>query len=132
MKALNPYLTFDGNAREAMQFYAGAFRAELHVSDAREMPNCPPAHAGKVLHARLEGGPLLLMASDNLSDRVFDPGNNIWLSLDCSTAEEQTRLFGALSDGGTVVMPLQDTFWAAHFGMLIDRFGIHWMLNLEG
>ena len=92
MKALNPYLTFDGNAREAMLFYADAFRAELHITNASEMPNCPTADANKVLHARLEGGPLLLMASDNLSTNPFHPGNNVSLSLDCSTAEEQTRL----------------------------------------
>lgn len=131
MKALNPYLIFNGNAREAMQFYANVFGGQLHISSASEMPDCPAADADKVLHARLEGGPLLLMASDNLSADRFEPGNNIALSLDCSTAEEQARHFAALSEGGSVTMPLQDTFWGAHFGMLTDRFGLHWMLNLD-
>ena len=131
MKGLNAYLTFDGNARDAMQFYAGVFRAELHITDGSEMPGCPPAQADKVLHARLEGGPILLMASDNMSENPSQRGNNVSLGLDCSTAEEQARLFAALSEGGTVTMPLQDTFWGAHFGMLTDRFGMHWLLNLD-
>lgn len=131
MKSLTPYLIFNGNAREAMQFYAEALGGDLHISNAEEMPNSSPEHAGKVLHASIHSNTINLMASDNMASAPSQPGNNVWLTIDCSTADEQARLFDTLSTGGTITMPLQDTFWGAHFGMFIDRFGHHWMLNLD-
>ncbi len=131
MKSLTPYLIFNGNAREAMQFYADVLHADLRVSSGGDMPNCSEANKDKVLHASLSSGAVNLMASDDMSNNPFQIGNNVWLTIDCSTAEEQTRLFDALSASGSVSMPLQDTFWGAHFGMLTDRFGVHWMFNLD-
>lgn len=131
MKSLTPYLIFDGNAREAMQFYADALHAELRISSGGDMPNCSEANKDKVLHASLSSNTVNLMASDHMANTPFEAGNNVWVCIDCSTAEEQTRLFEALSAGGSISMPLQDTFWGAHFGMFTDRFGLHWMLNLD-
>ena len=131
MKALVPYLTFAGNCREAMTFYADALQAKLDIMDASQMPNCPEAQRHHVLHAKLQSGAMQLMASDNLSDRPTHMGNNVSISVDCTSADEQQRFFTMLSDGGEVSMPLQDTFWGAHFGMLTDRFGVHWMFNLD-
>ncbi len=132
MKSLTPYLLFNGNARDAMQFYADALHADLRISNGADMPNCSEANKDKVLHASLSSGVINIMASDYMtSDPPFQAGNNISVCIDCSTMEEQTRLFDALSTGGTVTMPLGDTFWGARFGIFVDRFGIHWMLNLD-
>ena len=131
MKSIVPYLTFDGNGREAMELYAKVFEAQLDVADASQMPDCPEANKNKMLHARLHSGTVELMASDNFSDRPTSMGNNVWVSVDCSTAAEQERFFSMLSDSGEIRMPLQDTFWGARFGMLTDRFGVHWMFNLD-
>ena len=131
MKSIVPYLIFDGNGREAMELYAKVFEAHLDLVDASQMPNCPEANKHKLMHARLHSGTVELMASDNLSDRPNMMGNNVWVSVDCASSAEQERFFSMLSDSGEVGMPLQDTFWGAHFGMLTDRFGVHWMFNLD-
>ncbi len=132
MRSLNTYLTFDGNCREAMTFYATALDAPVDIMDASQGP-CAPEDAGRVLHARMVKGNLRLMASDTMSMTPYklQPGNNFSLSLDCDDAEEQDTVFARLAEGGAVRMPLQDTFWGARFGMLTDRFGIQWMFNFD-
>lgn len=130
MKAINSYLMFNGNCREAMEFYAKAFGGELHVMTWAEAPQPPTEGADLVMHSRLTSGSVLLMASDTPGDRPPTPaGRNVGLSIECSSREEEERLFAALSEGGTVMMPLQDTFWGAFYGMLTDKFGIWWMLD---
>ena len=133
MKSLDPYLTFDGNCREAMTYYAEALDAHVDLMDASQGP-CAPEDAGRILHARLLKGNLRLMASDTMSTSGRGKpviGNNFQLSLDCESAEEEDAVFAKLVDGGVVRMPLQDTFWGARFGMLTDKFGIEWMLNFD-
>jgi PhnB protein len=71
------------------------------------------------------------MASDTMPGMPFAQGNNFSVTIDCESVEEIDRCFAALSEKGKVTMPLQKTFWAPRFGMLTDRFGINWMLNLE-
>ena len=133
MKELVTYLTFDGNAREAMTFYAAALGGELHVMMAGDSGQSSGDEADRVMHAKLgfKGGSI--MASDTFKrmPMAYEPGNNFALSLDCDSAEEQQRLFDALVAGGTVTMPLGDTFWGARFGMLKDKFGIAWMFNFD-
>ena len=131
MKSIVPYLIFDGNCRDAMTFYAEVLQAEINVFDASQMPDCPEANKDKVMHARLHSGTVELMASDSLSDRTTEMSHNLWVSVDCTSAAEQERFFSMLGEGGEIRMPLQDTFWGAHFGMLTDRFGVHWMFNRE-
>lgn len=131
MKAIQAYLTFNGNCREAMESYAHALGGELNVSTYAQAPGAPPAEgADRVMHARLTGGSAILMASDMPPGRNMVQGDSVQLSIACESREEQERIFAALSDGASITMPLQDTFWGSHFGMLTDRFGVRWMLDL--
>ena len=132
MKTLNTYLNFDGNAREAMEFYKACLGAELQIMAFGDTPMQVPAGAEKrVMHARLTKGPLTLMASDTMPGMPFQHGNNFSLAIECETPEEVDKIFAALSTGGKVTMPVQETFWAKRFGMLTDKFGVNWMLDLE-
>lgn len=131
MKALNNYLNFDGNAREAMEFYKACLGAELQIMAFGDTPMQVPAGAEKrVMHARLTKGPLTLMASDTMPGMPFQQGTNFALAIECETPQEVDQLFAALSAGGKVTMPVQETFWATRFGMLTDKFGVSWMLDL--
>ena len=137
MKGINTYLNFDGNCREAMMFYAKCLGGDLQIAPFSEMPGeqLPGGHLkdakDRIMHARLGSGTTTLMVSDTMPGMPFQPGNNFSVSIQCESIEEIERLFKALSDKGSVTMPLQDTFWGARFGMLKDRFGIHWMFNFE-
>src|SRR5262249_13664798 len=93
----------------------------------------PQEAKDRVMHARLtKGGSILLMASDTMPGAPFQPGTNFSMSIACQSEEEADQLFGALAEGGEGTMPLADMFWGGYFGMLKDRYGIHWMLNDEG
>jgi len=134
MKEITAYLNFDGNTREAMEFYKTCLGAELAIMTFADSPmkaQVPPGSEKRVMHARLTKGPLKLMASDTMPGMPFQQGNNFSLALDCETPQETEKLFTALSAGGKVIMPLQETFWATRFGMLTDKFGLNWMLDLE-
>jgi PhnB protein len=136
MKPLTPYLFFAGNAREAMEFYKDCFDGKLEVMTYADAPKDaypegkkPPQEAmDKVMHACLTTGDLILMASDNPMGAPV-VGDNISISIQPKDIPETERLFKALSAGGEVTMPLADTFWSAHFGVLKDKYGFHWMLN---
>jgi PhnB protein len=131
MKEIVTYLTFNGNCREAMNFYTDALDAELNIMDGDRAPGVPPEFAERVLHARLHKGSCTLMASDSMLAKPATVGNNFSVSIDCESEKEQDQLFAALGEGGTVTMPLQQTFWGARFGMLTDKFGVNWMFNFD-
>ena len=136
MNQVNAYLNFDGNCREAMQFYANSFGAELQIMDFSQAPpemqqNIPAEAKKRILHARLSKGPLVLMASDCPPGMPLKTGDNFYIAVACDTTQEIDRLFGALSQNGKVGMPLGETFWAHRFGMLTDQFGTNWMLSLN-
>jgi PhnB protein len=134
MKEIITYLMFDGNTREAMTFYAKAFGAELQIMPFSDMPDMPEAAKSakdRVMHARLAKGSTLLMASDTMPGHPFQQGNNFSISVQCESVQEIDKLFAALGEKGQITMPLQQTFWAARFGMLKDQFGVAWMFNLE-
>ena len=134
---VQPYLFFDGKCEEALDFYRKALDAKV-VSLMRFKENPEPAQPGmippgsenKVMHASFRIGETTLMASDgrNTGHPAFQ---GISLTLTAANDAEADRLFAALLDGGKVQMPLQQTFWAVRFGMLVDRFGIPWMVNCE-
>jgi PhnB protein len=125
MKEMNAYLNFDGNCREAMEFYAKCLDGELEITPFS-------ATESRIMHARLsKGSTTLWMASDVPPGMALHPGNNVSMAIQCESLPEIEKLFGALAEKGNVRMPLQDTFWGARFGMLTDQFGIHWMLNFE-
>jgi PhnB protein len=135
MAHLDAYLFFDGNCAEAMRFYERVFRGRLEVlqtygeSPARE--DVAPDREQRIMHARLVLDGRALMGSDAVSEEPFEGIRGFALSMNYDTVEEAQRVFGELSDGGTVQMPLQQTFWAEAFGMLVDRFGTPWMVNVN-
>lgn len=136
MTTLNPYLSFDGQAREAMNFYRSVLGGELTISTFGESGmSQDPAQADLVMHARLstEGG-LHLMAADTPEGMPYNPGDNVSISLSGS-AEEEAELRGyydRLVEGASNVLPLERAPWGDHFGMCTDRFGIGWMVNIAG
>ena len=135
---VQPYLFFSGNCEEALEFYKKALGAEVQVMMRyKESPEPPPADkvpanwGDKIMHARLSIGDQVLMASDAPADRSDGTMKGFSASLNVDSAAEAERIFQALAQGGTVKMPIQQTFWAIRFGMLVDRFGTPWMVNCE-
>jgi PhnB protein len=130
-----PYLNFDGNCEEAMAAYADALDGELECCmyfEGSEAENHVPDHwHGKVLHAQLKIGPWTLMACDAPPGMYTKPqGMHVQITVD--NAADAEKIYAALSQGGTVTMKLERTFWAERFGMWVDRFGIPWMINFQG
>ena len=138
MKAVNPYLNFNGNCEAAFEFYKSVFGGEFAtVMRFKETPaevmEVPAGEAEKIMHMALPiGQGTMLMGSDvpqSMGQAIT--GTNFNLSLQPESEEEATRLFNALSADGKVTMPLQKTFWNATFGMCIDKFDIQWMVNYD-
>jgi PhnB protein len=131
MKAAIPYLFFNGNCRDAMNFYKQCFGGTVELisyGDAPPNQNCDNAPKDQIMHASLSSHAFSLMASDNPKS-IPAQGDNIDLFVECDSRAELQQLFQALSAGGAIRMPLADTFWGSHFGMLTDKYGIHWMLS---
>jgi PhnB protein len=129
---VQPYLFFDGRCEEAIDFYRNALGAEVEMlMRYKEAPDPPPsgAHAGyedKIMHANLRiGDGSVLMSDDCMGHPHFE---GFALTLTAGDAEEAARQFAALADGGTVAIPLGQTFFSPAFGMLADRFGVRWMV----
>ena len=132
MKDMISYLNFDGRTREAMQFYHRCLGGELLLSSFSDVKmDVPPEAKDRIVHSKLTVGSSTLMASDTLPGMPFQPGSNFHICVGCQSAEETERLFAALGDKGKVTMPLQDMFWGARFGMVVDQFGVSWMFNYE-
>lgn len=130
MKAIQPYLFFNGNCLEAMQLYADALGTKVHMMNYGQQPNCPDADKDRVMHADLRAPDgSALMASDAPSSSPVPEGGNFNISIACDSAEEQDRIFAAPGEGGKVHQPSQNTFWGARSGMLRDKFGVGWMLS---
>jgi PhnB protein len=131
---LNPYVIYDGQCEAAFRLYERCLGGKLEMLTHAESPMADQAPAGwgkKIMHARLEVDGWVLMGSDAPPGHHETPqGFSVTLGVD-SPAEAE-RVFNGLAEGGTVRMPLQKTFWAASFGMLVDRFGTPWMINCEG
>ena len=129
---LNPYLSFRDNAREAMEFYRSVLGGTLTISTFAEFhASEDPAEADKVMHAMLESEDgLVLMAADTPNSMEYEAGSSISLSLSGDDPERLRALWDGLSDGGTVVMPLEPAPWGDSFGMLTDRYGTAWMVNI--
>jgi len=128
---LNPYIGFDGTAREAMEFYKGVFGGELTVNTFGEFGSQGSPDADKIMHSQLETDRgFTLMASDTPSEMGRTPGDNITISLSGEDGGELRGYWEKLSDGGNVTMPLEKQMWGDEFGMVTDRFGIPWMVNI--
>lgn len=133
---LNPYLGFRDNAREAMEFYRSVFGGELTVSTFGDFQaSDDPAERDKVMHSQLETpGGLVLMAADTPSSMPFTPGDNFSVSLS-GGQDSDAELRGyweKLAEGGTVVEPLAVAPWGDAFGMVTDKFGTLWLVNIAG
>jgi PhnB protein len=132
MKEVSTYLTFDGNCRQAMEFYKRCLGGELYLMPFSEAPGEMPKDAkDRIMHANLRNGSIALMASDRWGDHPYQTGNNFAICIAPESLAETEKLFAELGEKGTVTMALQDTFWGARFGTLVDQFGIHWMFNFE-
>lgn len=133
---LNPYISFQDNARDAITFYGSVFGGELNISTFGDyQASQDPAEADKVMHAMLETpGGLTLMAADTPDGMPFNPGDNISVSLSGEAADESELrgYWDKLVDGGTVTVPLETAPWGDTFGMCVDRFGIGWLVNIAG
>ena len=131
MKFINAYLIFDGNCKEVMEFYAKCLGANLETVPFSQAPGTPKEAADRTIHAKLSKGDAVLMASDNMPGMKVVLGDNVQINIQCESNDEIERFFAGLSEGGKVKLPLQDMFWGAKFGMLTDKYGIHWMFNYE-
>lgn len=135
MTLINAYLNFSGNCREAMNFYKECLGGELNMQTVEGSPietQCPAAMKHHILHASLAKDDLLLMGSDMQEPgEGFTKGNNIALSLNCSSEEEIKTFFSNLSKEGKVSHALTEQFRGATFGVLTDKYGIRWMLNYD-
>ena len=131
---VNPYLTFNGQCKDAFKFYEQVLGGKILFSMtwgespmAKEMP---PGTGDFIMHTTLDAGGSLLMGADAPPGRYEKP-QGISVSLHLKDAAEGERVFNKLAENGNVQMPFQKTFWAAGFGMCVDRFGIPWMVNCE-
>jgi PhnB protein len=133
MPQLNAYLSFDGNCAEAMRFYEktlnGKLEALLTFAQTPVADQTPAEDANKVMHALLLIDGQALMAADAPSGMTGEPMKGCALALTYDTADEAKRIFDALGEGGKITMPFNPSFWADGFGMVDDRFGIHWIVN---
>jgi PhnB protein len=129
---LNPYISFAGNARQAMEFYKGVFGGTLSVNTFGEFGAPDPADADKIMHSRLEtDNGFVLMGADTPPGMEHNPGNNIAVSLSGDDGDELRGYWEKLSGGGTVSVPLEKQMWGDEFGMCLDQFGIGWMVNIS-
>jgi PhnB protein len=128
---LNPYISYNGNAREAFEFYKGVFGGELAMNTFGEYGASESPDADKIMHAMLEApNGFTLMGSDTPAELEFKPGTTMSVSLSGDDGDELRGYYEKLSDGGTVTMPLEKQMWGDEFGMVIDQFGVSWMVNI--
>jgi len=132
---MNPYLSFGGDCEAAFKFYEESLDGKLgeifRYAGTPVSEQVPADWQNKVMHGSMTIGEQVLMGADIAPDRYEKP-QGFSLSLQIKSATHSERIFQLLAKDGTVVMPLQKTFWAARFGMLVDRFSIPWMINCEG
>ena len=132
---MQAYLTFDGTCAEAFAFYAKALDGKITFSHTfGESPmaaDVPKAFHDRIMHSSLDAMGLTLMGSDGMPNQPHEGFKGFTLSVQGKTVDDGQRLFKALAEGGQVTMPFAPTFWAKGFGMLVDRFGVPWMVNCE-
>ena len=134
MIGIKPYISFKGNCEEAINFYKERLGGEvLFMQRYGESPMAGKGPDEKIMHTSIKIGDSVIMACDNVFEEQNPTtvGNNISLAIGGDDVVAADTMFEKLSDGGTVTMPMQETFWAQRFGMLVDKFGINWMFNVE-
>src|SRR5437588_556955 len=130
MLGINPYISFKGNCREAIELYKSALGAEvLFVQTMGESPMSDMGPAANIMHCSIKVGNSTMMMCDDPRPGAAESGGTISLAIGLNEPEQAKRIFGALAADGTVLMPLEKTYWAEAFGMVTDKFGIRWMIN---
>jgi PhnB protein len=128
---LNPYISFAGNAREAMEFYNRVFGGTLTMNTFGDFGAPDAEYADKIMHSTLEtSSGYTIMGADAPPGMEHSVGDNVAVSLSGDDADELRGYWTKLSDGGNVAVPLEKQMWGDEFGMCEDRFGIHWMVNI--
>lgn len=133
---LQSYLAFKGNCEQAINFYKDVFDGEVEsLMRFKEAPKdvmCKEGDAGElIMHATLKFQNCVLMACDFIQEQPFVQGNNYSISVNVKDIDEAAAVFNSLAEGGFVAMPFADVFWGGKFGMLIDQFGVQWMVSSE-
>jgi PhnB protein len=132
---MNPYLSFKGECEAAFKFYeqclGGRLGAIFRYAGTPLAGQVPADWSDKVMHGSMTIGNQTLLGADSAMDQYEEP-KGFSLTLQIKSTADAERTFNELAEGGRVVMPLEKTFWAARFGMLVDRFGIPWMINCDG
>lgn len=131
---LNPYLNFRDNTRDAMEFYKTVFGGELQMQTFKEFnASEDPSEDDKIMHSQLEAANgIVFMAADTPNSMEYRQGTNMNMSLSGDDEAELSGYFEKLSDGGTIVMPLEMAPWGDRFGMVTDKFGTAWLVNIAG
>jgi PhnB protein len=129
---LNPYLTFNGNARQAMEFYANVFGGKLAINTFAEFGASDSPDADRIMHATLEtGAGYTIMAGDIASNVQYQPMAGSSVSLSGDDVDILRGYWEKLSTGGTITMPMRKQVWGDEFGMCVDQFGVSWMVNIS-
>lgn len=130
---LTPYIHFAGNAEEALHFYVSALDGEIAVLSRYGDSPMPvdEDYKQKIIHARLVFGDNMIMISDTFKGNEVHSNGNIQLSMEMNDKAQMEKVFAKMAEGGKITMPLQEQFWGATFGMLVDKFGVSWMFNKE-
>jgi PhnB protein len=135
MKGITPYLNFDGNGTEALQFYCKALDGKIlfqqSFGDSPMAAETPEEFKSRLMHATFQCEAGSFMASDGPPGYKLKTGNNLSLSLNYDSIDKLEKAFNGLAEGGTVTMPLQETYWAQRFGMLVDKYGFNWLFNMD-
>jgi len=133
MQQLNAYLFFNGTCADAMRFYERVLGGKIEMmmthAESPVADQAPPGNANRILHAALKLGDGMLMASDAMAGQPYEGMKGFSVMLGCATAAEAKRVFDLLAEGGRVTMPIEKSFWAEAFGMLVDKFGTPWIIN---
>lgn len=134
MAQLNPYLNFENNCREAMNFYKECLGGELYLQTVSESPEMaaqmPTEFKDHILHSSLTSGNITFMGSDLCRSGRME-GNTVHLCIHCDTQDELNSFFSSLAAGGSVTEPISDMPWGAKYGAVTDKFGKHWMFNFQ-
>jgi PhnB protein len=134
LSTITTHLSFNGQCREAFETYAkilgGAITFSMTYAGSPMEEMAPPEYRDRIMHASLAAGGTTLSGNDDVPGQYKTP-QRFAVAISPKTIEEAELIFNALAEGGTIHMPLAETFWAARFGYLVDRFGIPWMINCE-
>lgn len=135
MPAINPYLNFDGNTREAMEYYHSIFGGEaphfMTFGDSDPEGKVSADEKDRIMHTSIKIGENTLMASDTSPSygNKLQMGNNVYISVNADSREDADKYFNQLSQGGEIEMPMEDMFWGDYFGSTKDKFGVMWMIS---